>query len=53
MYPDQAPRSVASDLGLHCLLISHKKDTMLICVQWSSSSCDEAYVLQTWFIGII
>ena len=24
--PDQTPRSVASDLGLHCLPLSHKKD---------------------------
>ena len=23
--PDQTPRSVASDLGLHCLHMSHKK----------------------------
>ena len=28
--PDQAPRSVASGLGLHCLPMSHKKDEMLI-----------------------
>ena len=26
---DQTPRSVASDLGLHCLPTSHKKDDML------------------------
>ena len=25
-YPDQTPHSVASDLGLHCLPISHKMD---------------------------
>ena len=43
---DQTPRSVASDLVLHCLSISHKKDTMLIFVQWVSSSCDETYVLR-------
>ena len=24
--PDQTPHSVASDLGLHCLPMSHKKD---------------------------
>ena len=24
--PDQTPRSAASDLGLHCLSIFHKKD---------------------------
>ena len=28
--PDQTPRSVASDLGLHCLPISHKRDARLI-----------------------
>ena len=27
--PDQAPRSAASDLILHCLLVSHKKDARL------------------------
>ena len=27
--PDQTPRSVASDLGLHCLNMSHKKDARL------------------------
>ena len=30
--PDQTPRSVASDLGLHDLHMSHKKDAMLIWV---------------------
>ena len=25
-YPDQTPHSVASDLGLHCLAMSHKMD---------------------------
>ena len=28
--PDQTPRSVASDLGLHCLSVPHKKDARLI-----------------------
>ena len=28
--PDQTPRSVASDLGLHCLPVSHIKDARLI-----------------------
>ena len=27
--PDQMPHPVASDLGLHCLPVSHKKDDML------------------------
>ena len=31
-YPDQMPRSVASDLGLHCLPMSHKKDARHIWV---------------------
>ena len=26
--PDQTPHSVVSDLGLHCLLVSHKKDAL-------------------------
>ena len=30
--PDQKLRSTASDLSLHCLPMSHKKDANLICV---------------------
>ena len=30
--PNQTPDSVASDLGLHCLPMSHKMDTWLILV---------------------
>ena len=30
--PYQTPRSAASDLGMHCLPTSHKKDAMLIWV---------------------
>ena len=29
--PDQMPRSLACDLGLHYLPMSHKKDARLIC----------------------
>ena len=29
--PDQTRLSAATDLGLHCLPMSHKKDTRLIC----------------------
>ena len=29
-YPDQEPRSVAADLGLHCLSIAHKKTLGLL-----------------------
>ena len=32
MYPDQTPRTVASDLGLHCLPLSHENDARLIWV---------------------
>ena len=32
-YPDQKPHSVASDLGLHCLSMSHKKDARHIWVK--------------------
>ena len=31
--PDQIPHSVVSDLGLHCLPMSHKKDTIGIWVK--------------------
>ena len=37
------PRSAASDLGLHCLHMSHKKDTRLIWVKNSK----ESYVNET------
>ena len=33
--PDQMPGSMASDLVLHCLLMSHKMDGMLIWVNIS------------------
>ena len=33
-YPGQTPRSVASDLDLHCPPKSHKKDDRLICVNY-------------------
>ena len=38
-YPVQTPRSEASDLGLHCLPMSHKKDSRLIWVNISSCYC--------------
>ena len=31
--PGQTPRSVASDLGFHCLPMSHQKDARLIWVK--------------------
>ena len=31
--PDQTPHSVASDLGLHCLPMCHKKDVRHIWVK--------------------
>ena len=30
--PDQTSRFSASDLGLHCLPMSHKKDARLTCI---------------------
>ena len=36
--PDGTPRFVASHLGLFCLLMSHKKDVMLMWVNWSQLS---------------
>ena len=38
--PDQTPLYVASDMGLRCLLMSHKKDARLIWVK-QSRSCFE------------
>ena len=35
--PDQTPRSVASDLGLRCLPMSHKKDARLTWVKSRTS----------------
>ena len=32
--PDQTPSSAPSDLGLHCLPMSHKKDARLIWVNY-------------------
>ena len=34
--PEQTPRSVASELGLHCLPISDKMDARLIKVNFGS-----------------
>ena len=31
--PDQTPRIAASDLVLHCLPMSNKKDARLICIK--------------------
>ena len=39
-YPDQTPRSAVAGLGLHYLLMSHKKDAMLI---WVNSAVDIVY----------
>ena len=36
--PDQTPHSAASDLVLHCMHMSHKKDTMLIWVNVKQSA---------------
>ena len=33
--PDLTPHSAVSDLGLHCLAMSHKKDVRLIWVKYS------------------
>ena len=37
--PDQMPHYVASDLGLYCLPMSHKKDAMLIWVNLVQCLC--------------
>ena len=36
--PDQTPRTVASDLVLHCLPTYHKKDDMLISCIWAKTT---------------
>ena len=33
--PEQTPHNAMSDLGLHCLPMSHKKDARLISVNYS------------------
>ena len=38
--PDQTPHSAVSDLGLHCLHMSHKKDTRLI---WDKCMCSNKH----------
>ena len=38
--PDQTPRSAASDLGLHCLPMSHLWETRLIWVNLYSLECN-------------
>ena len=45
--PDQTPRPVASDLGLLCLPMSHKKETRLIWVKTKSiSEKEKQYILE-------
>ena len=34
--PDQTPHSAASELGLHCLHMSHKMDAWLILVNFTT-----------------
>ena len=44
--PDQMPRPVASDLGLYCLPMSHKKEGSLIWDQrvWTTHPPDAIHV---------
>ena len=42
--PDQTPHSLASDLGLHYLPMSHKKDTRHI---WVKKCNNFAYLIRT------
>ena len=42
--PDQMPHSVASDLGLHCSSMSHKKDARLIWVNYACKLMFHAFV---------
>ena len=43
--PDQTPQNAASDLGLHCLHTSHKKDARLIWVKWSHFTIFRAHYI--------
>ena len=43
--PDQTPQNAASDLGLHCLQTSHKKDARLIWVKWSHFTIFRAHYI--------
>ena len=45
--PGQTPRSVASDLGLHCLPMSHKKDAMLV---WVKEILELFFRVEVWRI---
>ena len=46
--PDQTPHSVASDLGLHCLPMSHKKDVRHIWVKRKQLFCYLIRVPEIW-----
>ena len=46
---DQAPRSVASHLGLHCLLTSHSCDSRHIWVHWGN---EKQIIIYTVYIHI-
>ena len=48
--PDQSPHSVASDLGLHCLPISHKR-TLGIYGLKMQSFCNLIRVPEIWEVG--
>ena len=41
--PDQTPRSVTSDLGLHCLPISFLGVSRLQIVKWDKITCESFY----------
>ena len=42
--PDQTPPFAASDLGLHCLPLSYKKDARLISVNIRGKICDDIII---------
>ena len=42
--PDQMPHFAASDLGLRCLPMSHKKDTRLIQVNYATKSAKRVFL---------
>ena len=43
---DQTPQSAASDLGLHCLSLPHKKDGRLTCI-WVNIG----YIIRVWLLS--
>ena len=46
--PDQMPYFAVSDMVLHCLLMSHKKDARLIWVQFQQDNSTLSHDIASW-----